>query len=204
MPVTVSRNSSVQLLFIIYATLLSDGLAVGNDTRDWSMLPNFDEIRIERGGRDDFIELCGVGGRVDSDDPTMTYFANEDWEAMAASAAARLESCPVDIQFHLAMAFAMQKLGRDSEAKVHEAWYEGLIDSILASGDGRSSDSAFVTISIAEEYEVLSAFGFAPKSQSLTEDQRDRFVVTDKEGNEHVIYFFPKFHWYRLAKIFGN
>jgi hypothetical protein len=71
----------------------------------------------------------------------------------------------------------------------------------LRSGDGRSADSAYVTISIAEEYEVLSAFGLSAKSQSVV-NGCDLFVVEDEDGEEHAIYFFPELHWKRLSELF--
>jgi hypothetical protein len=201
---TAIRNCkrSLRHSCLLFCTLLGSGVAFGDRSIDWSDLPDFDSLRKERGSRADFVDSCGIYGQVDSNDATASYLNEEKWEAVISSAGARLETCPIDIRFHIYMAIAFQKLGRESESEIHIAWSQGLIDSILRSGDGLTADSAFVTISIAEEYEFLSAARLTPTDQSLTPDGRDRFEVTDEEGTEHVIYFFPELHWARLADMF--
>ena len=67
--------------------------------------------------------------------------------------------------------------------------YSGLIGSVLKTGDGKTQESAFVTISVDEEYAILYALGLQRRSQSLV-GNRDRFLVTNDSGDEHVIFFF--------------
>jgi hypothetical protein len=186
---------------ILFVGVCASQLAAGEELTDWSELPNFDELRIERGARDDFEEKCGFDGSADSENPTLSFLKNEDWESAAKSAEKRLQLCPVDIRFHLYMGTALKNLERESQADIHFAWYEGLIESILKSGDGRTVESAFVTISIDEEYRILSVYGLRMTGQAVI-DGCDRLEVTDEEGNSHAIFFYPELHWARLAKMF--
>lgn len=191
---------------LVTSAVLFVGVCAGQFTNseeltDWSDLPNFDEFRIEHGARDDFVEKCGFQGWADSEDPTLSFLNNEDWVSAAKSSEKRLQLCPVDILFHLYMGTALKNLERESQADIHFAWYEGLIESILKSGDGLTVETAFVTISIDEEYRILAVYELQRTGQAVV-DGCDRLEVTDKEGNSHVIYFYPELHWDRLAKIF--
>lgn len=186
---------------VVFIGICAGQFTNGEELTDWSDLPNFDEFRLEYGARDDFVEKCGFRGSADSEDPTLSFLHNEDWDSAAKSAEKRLQLCPVDIRFHLFKGTALKNLGRAPKADIHFAWYEGLIESILRSGDGLTVETAFVTISIDEEYRVLAVYGLQPTGQAVV-NGRDRLEVTDEEGNSHVIYFYPELHWYRLAKIF--
>ena len=64
-------------------------------------------------------------------------------------------------------AVADRELGDTGKADFHRAVLNGLIDSILKSGDGKSPKTAWVVISVHEEYVVLQVLGFKPSQQSL-------------------------------------
>lgn len=164
-------------------------------------MPDFSALRLQVGSRDDFIDRCDINDEQFSEQQIYTYMNNGDWEAAAGGAEARLQNCPVDIQMHLYAGIALQQLQEHARAQLHFDWYWGLIGSILESGDGKAPETAYVTISIAEEYLTLSALGMSLQWQS-TRGNRDVFYVIDQDGNEKQVYFFPDLHWRRMLRLF--
>jgi hypothetical protein len=68
----------------------------------------------------------------------------------------------------------------------------GLINSILASGDGTTAETAMVVISVDEEYSVLRTLGFKRLRQALVEiggHKFDRFAVTDETGRDGTMFY---------------
>ena len=189
-------------MFVAFVVAWAEFTA-GAEVIDWSEIPDLLEIRMETGAKGDFYKSCEFNDEADSNEQIVSYLNSEDWESAAASAEVRLQACPVDITMHMYAAIALAQLRRVSEAQQHTDWYRGLIVSVLDSGDGKTPENAFVTISVDEEYAVLRALGLRVTSQSLAGD-RDRFVVTDEAGDEHVIYFYPELHWKRMSKMFGD
>lgn len=80
---------------------------------------------------------------------------------------------------------------RDLETK-YRAAADGLLQSILASGDGKTEDTAYRVITISEEYLLIWYFGCIRLEQSLVahgDKKLDALRVRDKDGNERTIYF---------------
>jgi len=175
----------------------------GQEKIDWSRLPDFSALRQEIGESTDFYSRCESNEQPESNKQIVAHLNSENWEAAARSAEARLQACPVDIEMHFYASIALEELNRVGEAQHHIDWRNGLIDSVLASGDGRMPETAFVTISVNEEYAILRAFGLTPKSQALV-GNRDQFVVTDRSGEESEIFFYPELHWKRMEALFSR
>ena len=67
---------------------------------------------------------------------------------------------------YLAMACNFE-LNREDEGEYHRFVLKGLIDSIASNGDGRSIETAYTTISVAELRAFLQMMGLEVKKQSL-------------------------------------
>ena len=78
-----------------------------------------------------------------------------------------LENEFVDLDAHRVMQIACQELQDERKARFHEAVARGLLKSILDSGDGKSAATAYVVISVHEEYIVLQVLGLRPSGQSV-------------------------------------
>lgn len=95
---------------------------------------------------------------------------------------------------HLLALVAYQKLGDQKGAAFEHAVVKAYLDSILASGDGKSAKSAFVVVSVDEEYfylNILMGIGL-PEQQSLSTVDGHSFdvlKVKDRGGNEQEIWF---------------
>jgi hypothetical protein len=68
--------------------------------------------------------------------------------------------------------------------------YRNLVDAILSSGDGKFCTSAFKTIFVSDEYDILRYFGIVENIQSLTPDNCDSFTIqSSKHFDGKEIYF---------------
>jgi len=87
---------------------------------------------------------------------------------------AYLKNTPVDIQIHLCAAAMREQFGDSDLARSHVGFAEGLLHSILNSGDGRQRETAFVVISVDEEYDCLQAFALTLVKQAAYDDQNGK------------------------------
>ncbi|MBV9927540.1 MAG: DUF4919 domain-containing protein [Acidobacteria bacterium] len=112
----------------------------------------------------------------------------------------------VDIDAHVVASAVYKEKGDAEQEKFHRYVAEGLIRSILNSGDGKSQETAFTVISTEEEYVVLKVYGLRPGSQSLLEAKGhhyDRLDAVNPKTNEKVTLYFNIDRPYgELEKIF--
>jgi hypothetical protein len=171
---------------------------------DLDVVADFTRFRQEFGARDDYASRC------EADRPLERMVAavnSQDPERMRAVVLPWLRQCPVDIQAHMfALVSYMTPEPRSraeipAQADVHHDWYTGLVESVLASGDGKSAETAYVTISVDEEKAVLAHLQLRQISQTLVRTPlRDRIEAEDAQGRRHTIWFHPAAHFARLAK----
>lgn len=70
--------------------------------------------------------------------------------------------------------------------------FDGLLYSLLQSGEGDSPKNAFIVINIHEEYSVFRATGVTPGKQKLEQIDGmfyDKWQVKHPRTGEHVFYF---------------
>lgn len=167
------------------------------EPRDWSEPVDFTALRAEYGSRDDFAALC-------EDERPFAQLAEQaqtrDWGNMIATTGVWLESCPVDIDAHFFRAVALKEVGRNEESDLHVEWYKGLVESVLQSGDGRSPQTAWVVISVPEEYSILRAMRVKRIGQQLIEGHIDALEVERRDGKRITVYFDPRAHFQRLGR----
>jgi len=99
----------------------------------------------------------------------------------------------VDLNSHIMASMAYQGLQDPKKAKFHEAVYLGLVNSILKDADGNGPKTAYVVISIAEEYVLLNALELKRGAQTTESADGHNFHVltaTDKASNETVKVYF--------------
>ncbi len=114
----------------------------------------------------------------------------------------------VDIDAHLILVAAYKEKKDTEKAKFHAYVAEGLIKSILNSGDGQSEETAYVVISTEEEYVILRVFGLMPGKQSLLNEKEhdyDMLETTDLKTKQQVkLYFNIDRPYGALKKIFSK
>lgn len=111
---------------------------------------------------------------------------------------------PVSPRAHTGAFYAFDGLGKKEEAKFHRYVASGIIDSILASGDGKSPQTAYVVIAVPEEYVILSVLGVKVELQqwdTIEGHNYDFFEVVDKDTNEKsTVYFNIDIPWNWLSE----
>ena len=109
----------------------------------------------------------------------------------------------VDINAHLVASVAYKEKGDPEKEKFHRYVADGLIKSILGSGDGKSQETAFTVISTEEEYVILRVYGLMPGSQSLMSangHHYDRLDAVNMKTNEKVTLYFNIDRPYRVLE----
>jgi hypothetical protein len=110
---------------------------------------------------------------------------------------------PVSIEAHRRLADVYKLLvdvatGEDDKKTLEQAavtyrqMADGLVKSIVDSGDGKSAATAYQVISIPEEYMALWYLGLTREQVELGKlDDRffDVFTVVDKDGRRQTVYF---------------
>ncbi len=196
--------------FLLTATLVLISCATADSSRGltpanvpppkvgWEASVDFRELRETYGRRVDFASRCE---RHEERRRASAALVEERFEDTLSLTEAILEKCPVDPSVHLWRGAALFSLGRHAEGEVHKRWYLGLIQSILDSGDGRSAETAYVTISTTEEYAVLSHLRLEPQQQFLAHGPPlvDVMSVVDESGSRSTVFFNPALHFLRLA-----
>lgn len=169
-------------------------------TVTWADEVNFTALREAFGLRSDFVQLCERDYPIKK---ITNAFDAGNYKDGVEIGDAWLIRCPIDSRVHTLVGCGYHQLGDEATAKTHIKWSAGLIKSILSSGDGKSPNTPYVTISIGEEYAVLRWRDFQPKQQALLKGtpQLDALTVTDEKGNEETLYFNPFLHFVRLNEM---
>ena len=104
-----------------------------------------------------------------------------------------LEKDYLDIESHFACMIAFKELENSAKFEYHSFVAEGLVNSILDSGDGKSFKTAYKVINVREEYIALNMLGYKQKEQCCVEKNGHRYdvltVVNLATKKEEKIYF---------------
>jgi hypothetical protein len=104
-----------------------------------------------------------------------------------------LEHNYLDIEAHMAADYVYTMLEQYKPSAYHRAFAKGLIRAIRATGDGRGFDTAFIVLSVSEEYTVLRVMGFVPGNQRLVQHEGHWFDVLSgrqRDTNDPVELYF--------------
>jgi hypothetical protein len=112
----------------------------------------------------------------------------------------------VDINARLVASAAYKAKGDAEKEKLHSRIAEGLIQSILRSGDGKSEATAFTVIATDEEYVILRVYALMPGSQSLMGSNGHHYdkleAINPKTGEKQTLYFNIDRPYGSLEKLF--
>lgn len=131
--------------------------------------------------------------------PMMTYrplwgaIQQQDWAGAIKLAESVLAKNFVEVNAHMVAFIAHRQSGDAERAKFHRAIAEGLLNSIKASGDGKSIATAFEVISINEEYGLFRSMNLSPVRQSLLEEKGSSFdaiETVDPRTSARATYYF--------------
>ncbi|HKP36630.1 MAG TPA: DUF4919 domain-containing protein [Pyrinomonadaceae bacterium] len=117
----------------------------------------------------------------------------EQYQQVVASAEIILAKNFVDLNGQFGAFVGNRELGNTQKADLHKFLFEGLVHSIEKSGDGKSPETAFVVISVDEEYVLLNWMGLRATGQELVHQNGHSFDLmkaVDKKTNATVSYYF--------------
>jgi hypothetical protein len=124
--------------------------------------------------------------------PFQKAFADGDCESAIRQGQAILEKNYVFIDAHFVLSVCYRRLGQTEQSERYTAAARGLLKAIFASGDGKTPETAFVVISVAEEYSVIGVQGSKKLQQALINKNGhsyDLLTVANKSGGKDEIYF---------------
>jgi hypothetical protein len=128
----------------------------------------------------------------------------DDCQEALALASRLLEKNPLDIDLHFVSKACYRETGDSDRFKYHDYMADGLLRSILSSGDGKSTESAYVVISVDEEHALLHALNLRGITQGLLDLPQghfDELKVFDQEaGEEFTVFFNIDIPWAYLEK----
>jgi len=81
-----------------------------------------------------------------------------------------LQENPVDIEVTLKVLLAYLDEGDTAMARIYGKKYYSFLDVIYASGDGESIETAYVVISVSDEYRIVGDLNLSVKQQYLIDD----------------------------------
>ncbi|MBB5315387.1 DUF4919 domain-containing protein [Tunturibacter empetritectus] len=93
---------------------------------------------------------------------------------------------------HFLAMVSLKHLGKQEETAREKLIVDQILQSILRSGDGKTADTAWFTVSTSEEYFVIRLLGLRPKSQSLVKSGAHSFdlmTVAGEDGKEATLWF---------------
>ena len=120
-------------------------------------------------------------------------FAERDCATAMTRAQSILDITFVYIDAHFVTGICRQQAGEEEPARRAITLARGLLGSILKSGDGKSPETAYQVIMIAEEYTVLGGLRLRKQSQSLINANGhvyDRLDAKPADSETPVAVFF--------------
>ncbi len=116
-----------------------------------------------------------------------------DCPTATARAAEILEINYVNIDAHLGTALCHKRDGNAERERLSLAVFRGLVISVLKSGDGKSPATAYVVISVDEEYAAMQALGVKLERQLLVQEGGSSFDLIEAKkldsGAPVTLYF---------------
>ena len=94
---------------------------------------------------------------------------------------------------HVAKSTCYASQGDIQKAEFHKAVYLGLINSILAGGNGIKPETAYVVVTVEEEYSVMKALGFTVWAEAIARQGEHTFDIlsaTNEKTKETGKFYF--------------
>ena len=168
--------------------------------------------RAKRGDAEvDFVRLRDAYVKWQCDEEAKTDAPNREemvaaFKAKEYAKAVELAEVVLDYEFvnlglHRAAEDAYRKLDNQTRADFHKTIADKLVAALLASGDGKTAETAYRVLSIREEYFIMNQLGYAVSSQALLmikERPYDLLSGQDKKTNKDVSIYFD------IGSFFGG
>lgn len=113
-----------------------------------------------------------------------------EYEVAARIGAELLQENPFRLRETFITAVSFEMAGNLRMSRIYFDFYEKQIDAIMSTGDGHSTNSAFVVIYVQDEYELLEVLGFEfGGNQYLLEGDFDMLELKENPYGIDALYF---------------
>lgn len=133
------------------------------------------------------------GGDRESRNAMFAAIEAKEYAKVLEFATKILKSNYMDLNGQFGAFVANNHLGHAEQAAYHLFVFEGLLNSIQKSGDGKTMETAFIVISTDEEYVLLNYLGLRTTQQALINEKGhnyDLMTALDPKTNQSVQYYF--------------
>jgi len=115
--------------------------------------------------------------------------SQDEWRRVLGLAKLAADTSPYSPRVLLTLATAYKMTGDSVLFKRTKKKWDGVFETITSSGDGLTDTSAFHVTAVGHEYDVLRAFGFASRGQSLTPKLCDYLELRPNDYDVKGLYF---------------
>ncbi len=113
-----------------------------------------------------------------------------DWEELVRLGTANLQQNPFDLKGINIVWVSHKTLGDTIEARFYFDKLKKLVQTILASGDGLSEETAFHVLNVAHEYDIINILGYEfGGDQQLTDNHCDYLSLKHNDDQLQGLYF---------------
>ncbi|MFA5422394.1 MAG: DUF4919 domain-containing protein [Phycisphaerae bacterium] len=174
----------ITLVAILVTPLLA---AQSSQEPDEISIQAFTKLRMEYAGRPDYNPDSGWDDRKKVFELSK---AGEKEQALAMCES-RIKDCPIDSEVYIVRALILRGRGDFQGYVKNKLIYQGLVASIVSSGDGFSPATAIKVVCVSEEYALLNELGAELKQQELvSSEQRVYDKMTCEISGKEVSFFF--------------
>jgi hypothetical protein len=195
----------ISLLFQIGAAAQEYPVKVSYDTllervRKQDPEVNFQELRL---AYTETKQYNPYGGSLDARDAMFALLNAKEYEKAVVASEKILSSNYLDINSHFVAYVANRNLKHAEKADYHKYVFLNLLKSISTSGDGKTMETAFLVISVDEEYALLNFMELQPVGQQKVEENGhnyDKMTAKDPKTKKISTYYFnvdKPFNWLR-------
>ncbi len=128
-------------------------------------------------------------------DTLISYLSHQeliraDYEVAARIGGQLLRESPFRLRETFITAVAYEMAGDGKMSSIYFSFFEKQVDAIMSSGDGLSTNTAFVVIYIRDEYEMLEVLGFKfGEGQALLAGDYDMLELEENPYGVEALYF---------------
>ena len=120
------------------------------------------------------------------------YFKNEEYQKCIDLSLGFLDQNPTSIKSYEIIFMSYLRRGDIENYKKYLTAYIGILESILATGDGLSEETAFIVSSVNDEYQILYYLGYQTAGQALLNKNGhtyDKLNIPSENDEKNGFYF---------------
>ncbi|MCV9388940.1 DUF4919 domain-containing protein [Reichenbachiella ulvae] len=212
-PESIQMDSSYRYKFTNYRSSQLSELLSREDLAmaDWSQLIEQKQVL----GLDQYFEHYIAQSKNESYSPYSArgnvqlreFWQSENLAEVANMAPDVISTCPLNLDDLYKVAVANYMTGDIKGFRNYYTLYFGLIESLIATGDGQGFETAFIVASTSDEYAILHYFGLGSQGQSLHHSEGHSYdvlkTINDYEEQQDL-YFMIDLPFGHLGSTLSN